>query len=66
MNGKFARVLGKGVARLLRNEEGPSGTEYAILLALLILGSMAVIGAIGSSMQVIYENINAAVDDVFG
>lgn len=62
----FARALGKGLARLLRDERGPSATEYAILLAVLILGSMAVIGAIGGSIQVIYDNINAAVEAALG
>ena len=44
-----------------REEDGPSATEYAILLALLIIGAMATIGAIGSSMDDIYVTINAAV-----
>ncbi len=47
--------------RFLASEEGPSATEYAILLSLLIVGAMAAIGAIGSSMGDIYVNINAAV-----
>ena len=47
--------------RFLASEEGPSATEYAILLALLIVGAMATIGAIGSSMDDIYVNINGAV-----
>lgn len=51
----------KRVAKLLRDESGPTGTEYAILLAVLILGAMAVIEAIGQSMAAIYGNINGAV-----
>lgn len=51
----------KRVAKLLRDESGPTGTEYAILLAVLILGAMAVIEAIGQSMAAIYDNINDAV-----
>lgn len=47
--------------RFIASEEGPSATEYAILLALLIVGAMAAIGAIGSSMDDIYVTINAAV-----
>ena len=47
--------------RFLTSEEGPSATEYAILLALLIVGAMAAIGAMGSSMDGIYVTINAAV-----
>lgn len=47
--------------RFIASEEGPSATEYAILLALLVVGAMATIGAMGSSMDGIYVTINAAV-----
>jgi Flp pilus assembly pilin Flp len=36
------------------DESGPSATEYAILLALLVLGSMGVIGSIGHDFQGVY------------
>jgi len=44
--------------RFLRTEDGPTATEYAIMLALLILGSIALIASIGGHMQVIYDQIN--------
>ena len=47
--------------RFLTSEDGPSATEYAILLGLLIVGAMATIGAMGSSMDDIYVTINTAV-----
>ena len=46
---------------LLRDEAGPSATEYAILLALLVLGAMGAIGGIGSRVYNIYARIEAAV-----
>ncbi len=52
-------------ARLfLVSEDGPSATEYAILLALLVLVAVGAIQGIGSRMMNIYENIHAAVPDM--
>ncbi|MGD8451266.1 MAG: Flp family type IVb pilin [Phycisphaerae bacterium] len=51
------------LARFLRAEDGPSATEYAILLALIVLVAVAAIQAIGESMYNIYDNINTAVPD---
>ena len=43
--------------RLAFEERAASATEYAILLALLVLVAVAAIRGIGESMQAIYENI---------
>ena len=51
------RIL-TGAVRLLRAEDGPTATEYAILLGLLILGGIGLIASIGGQMQVIYDRIN--------
>lgn len=53
--GKLTRTL----SRLLREEDGPSATEYAILLALLVLVAMVAIRGIGERMFAIYQAINA-------
>jgi pilus assembly protein Flp/PilA len=45
----------------LTSEDGPSATEYAILLALLVLVAMASIQGIGERMFNIYENIETAI-----
>jgi pilus assembly protein Flp/PilA len=58
-----AKTIAERALDLLRDEQGPTATEYAIMLALLILGVMATIQAIGQSMQAIYEDINAAVGE---
>jgi len=49
--------------RLFRQEDGPSATEYAILLALLVLVAVAAIQGIGERMMNIYTNINTAIPD---
>lgn len=50
-------------ARLLREEDGPTATEYAVLLALIILVSATVIGVIGTRMQTIYDNIETEIPE---
>ena len=44
----------------LEEEDGPTATEYAILLALLVLVAVATIGSIGSRVENIYAAINSA------
>ena len=43
-----------------RAEDGVAGTEYAILLSLIIIGSMGVIGNIGQKFAVLYQIITNA------
>ena len=42
--------------RLLRDEEGPTAVEYAVLLALIIVAIMAGIGAVGSQTGGMWSN----------
>ena len=49
------------LSRLLHEEDGPTATEYAVLLALIILVAAAAIQGIGERMQAIYDNINCSV-----
>ena len=49
------------LSRFLRDEDGPTATEYAILLAMLIIGAMAAISGIGSRMMGLYTSINSAI-----
>lgn len=46
-------------SRLLRQEDGPSATEYAILLAVIVLVAVAAIRGIGERMYAIYESVNS-------
>ncbi|GMV97698.1 MAG: Flp family type IVb pilin [Phycisphaerae bacterium] len=55
-----AENLRFGLARWIRDEDGVTASEYAILLALIIIGSMAVIGSIGSKFAILYSTIAGA------
>ncbi len=46
------------LSRFLRQDDGPTATEYAILLALLILVAVAAIQGIGERVYNVYESIN--------
>jgi Flp pilus assembly pilin Flp len=42
---------------LIADESGPSATEYAIMLAMLILGSVGIIRSVGEGFRGIYASI---------
>jgi len=63
MRRRWMKIVTGRLRDLLRDQEGPTGTEYAIMLAVLILGCMSIIQSIGQSMEAIYENINEAVGE---
>jgi Flp pilus assembly pilin Flp len=54
------QTLRRRLARLTRDEAAVSATEYAVMLALIVLGSMAVISSVGNRMYDIYDVLNAA------
>jgi pilus assembly protein Flp/PilA len=41
--------LGQHVARFMRNEDGPTAVEYAVMLALIIVVCIAAITTLGSN-----------------
>jgi pilus assembly protein Flp/PilA len=48
------------------SEDGPSATEYAIMLALIVLVAAGTIQGIGERMMNIYENIETAIPRASG
>jgi len=63
---QLARKLSRGFRSLLVQQDGPTASEYAILLALLVLVAVAAIGGIGSRVYNVYANIDAAVEGAAG
>lgn len=61
MNLALTETLRRRAAALLRAEDGPSATEYAIMLALIVLVSMGTIGGIGGRVMNLYEAIRDSV-----
>ena len=51
------KALVKMMQDFLRSEEGPTATEYAVLLALVLFGAMAAINLHGCKVNYVYRNI---------
>jgi pilus assembly protein Flp/PilA len=45
------------VARFLREEEGPTAVEYAVMLALIVVVCLVAITALGTSANATFGNI---------
>ena len=52
------------IKRFLREEDGPTATEYAVMLALVIVASIAAISALGSKVSSIFGQLNTTLDSV--
>ncbi len=48
-----------GARRFIRSEEGPTATEYAVMLALIIIVSLGAITGIGQTVDTIFTNVDA-------
>jgi pilus assembly protein Flp/PilA len=49
------------LARFLRDEEGPTAVEYAVLLALIIVVCVATLSKLGKDVSVTFTNTGTAV-----
>jgi pilus assembly protein Flp/PilA len=44
----------------LRSEDGPTATEYAVMLALIIIVAIGAIGALGGTVEQIFTDVNTS------
>ncbi len=44
----------------LRSEDGPTATEYAVMLALIIVVALTAIGALGDKVTAVFEGVTGA------
>ena len=42
----------------LRSEDGPTATEYAVMLALIIVVSLATITSLGGTVKGVFQNVD--------
>lgn len=47
----------------LVNEDGPTATEYAVMLALIIIVALAAITLLGEKVNTIFTNVEGALPD---
>ncbi len=50
---------------LLRSEDGPTATEYAVLLAVIAIGVLGAMSSFGIHVNNIYAALSGSVADIF-
>ena len=48
------------ILHFLANEEGPTGTEYAIFFALILVVAIAALGTMGRSVSAVYSGVDSS------
>lgn len=49
--------------RFLKSEDGPTATEYAVMLALIIIVALGAITLLGSKVNTIFTNVESGLPD---
>ena len=55
------RPLIQQFANLLRNEDGPTAVEYAVMLALIIVVCIGAITTLGKNTNTTFNSVNSAI-----
>ncbi|HOA74489.1 MAG TPA: Flp family type IVb pilin [Phycisphaerae bacterium] len=51
------------IKRFLQSEDGPTATEYAVMLALIIIVALTAISTLGEKVQSIFTNVEGSLPD---
>jgi pilus assembly protein Flp/PilA len=46
--------------QLLINEDGPTAVEYAVLLALILVGCISIVSTLGQSISSTFSTVNSS------
>lgn len=49
------------IREFLKSEDGPTATEYAVMLALIVLAAIGAMTALGGKVNTIFTNVEAAI-----
>ncbi len=52
------KALVKKARSFLKSEDGPTATEYAVMLALIIIVALAAITLLGTKVKTIFSNVS--------
>jgi pilus assembly protein Flp/PilA len=55
------KALGRRVRDFLVSEDGPTATEYAVMLALIIVVCIAAVTTLGTNVRTTFEEVNAGI-----
>ena len=53
--------LAKSVVNFLKNEDGPTAVEYAVMLALIIVVCIAAITALGTNANATFSSVSSTI-----
>ncbi len=56
------KALVKKAKTFLSSEDGPTATEYAVMLALIIIVALAAITLLGGRVRTIFEGVEGSLD----
>ncbi len=56
------RTLSQFAVDFLRNEDGPTAVEYAVMLALIIVVCIAAIGTLGTNANATFTEVGTAIN----
>jgi pilus assembly protein Flp/PilA len=56
------KQLGQFAVNFLKNEDGPTAVEYAVMLALIIVVCIAAITTLGSNANGVFTEVGSAVN----
>ncbi|HTU26283.1 MAG TPA: Flp family type IVb pilin [Pirellulales bacterium] len=54
------KTLLANVRRLIREEDGPTAVEYAVMLALIVIVCLTAIKTVGSNAKTTFSNISSS------
>jgi pilus assembly protein Flp/PilA len=57
------KALKERVHSFMVSEDGPTATEYAVMLALIIIVALAAITSLGNKLSSIFTNVNDALPE---
>ena len=57
MNGQRRRII-----EFLQSDDGPTATEYAVMLAVIAIGALVSMAAFGEHMNNLYTSLAGSVD----
>ena len=59
---KARKTMFNRMREFLVSEDGPTATEYAVMLALIIVVAIAAVTLLGQSVRGVFENVNSQIE----
>lgn len=54
------------ITKFIKSEDGPTATEYAVMLALIIIVALGAITLLGNKVNTIFSNVETSLPDGSG